>query len=86
MYFYKIFLYFIQIKTDNEAVIKWSKILQKTPESYLQQLIKALSDFTENKNDNNKFELEGDKLIWKKFYSDKEMFGKIGKFSLTEVC
>lgn len=82
----------VKLSPDNESVLKWCHMLDKSPEEYLSQLHKAANSFPscdtndeQNDNKENIFEVQQDFLVWKQYFPDEKVYGKRGKFKLEKV-
>ncbi|XP_071546901.1 uncharacterized protein [Panulirus ornatus] len=82
----------VKLSPDNESVLKWCHMLDKSPEEYLSQLHKAANSFPscdtndeQNDNKENIFEIQQDFLVWKQYFPDEKVYGKRGKFKLEKV-
>lgn len=80
------------MKKDNPATVKvtassndlqrWCVKFGKSPEEYFEQLCEAVAGQDDNVG---VFEVQGDHLVWKQFFPDKDVYGKKGRFKMEKV-
>ncbi|KAK3855532.1 hypothetical protein Pcinc_038080 [Petrolisthes cinctipes] len=84
----------VKVGESTEGVVRWSRNLKKAPGEYMTLLTRAVDGskaphgtkgIEQQLQEEDVFEVQDGCLVWKQYFPDQKVYGKLGKFKMEKI-